>query len=65
MVTIKDQLVDLEKVCSGIQDMLKEAWKLLYQLTGGKRFATNLPEHFTDDLLNDTRGYFPQSWPFH
>lgn len=45
--------------------MLKDAWRLLYKLTGGKRFATNFPEHFTDELLNDTRGYsFLNHGPF-
>jgi hypothetical protein len=64
-VTIKEHLVDLDKVRAGIQDMLKEAWRSLHQLTGGRRFADKLPEHFTDDLLNHTRNYsFLDHGPF-
>jgi hypothetical protein len=56
-VTIKEDLVDIDKVRSGIQEMLKEAWGCLYRLTGGKRFANKLPEQFKDDLNNETRDY--------
>jgi hypothetical protein len=64
-VTVKDQLVDLDKVRSGIQTMLKESWSILHGLTGGKRFANKLPEHFKDDLSNQTRHYsFLDHGPF-
>jgi len=64
-VTIKGDLVDIDKVRSGIQEMLKEAWRCLYRLTGGKRFADKLPEQFKDDLNNETRDYsFLDHGPF-
>jgi len=56
-VTVKEDLVDIDKVCSSIQEMLKEAWRCLYRLTGGKRFADKLPEQFKDDLNNETWDY--------
>jgi hypothetical protein len=65
LATVKDELVDLSKVRAGLQAMLAEAWTLLYRLTGGKKFANNLPEHFKDDLVKETRGYsFLDHGPF-
>ena len=64
-VTIKEDLVDLDKVRSGIQEMLKQAWGCLYRLTGGKQFADKLPAEFKDDLTNETRDYsFLDHGPF-
>jgi hypothetical protein len=64
-VTVKGELVDLGKVRAGIQDMLQEAWTLLYRITGGRKFANKLPEHFRDDLVNETRNYsFLDHGPF-
>jgi hypothetical protein len=64
-VTIETHLVVIDKVRSGIQDMLKDAWGLLDKLTGGKRFATKLPANFKDDLINETRNYsFLDHGPF-
>jgi hypothetical protein len=56
-VTITNHLINIEQVWSGLQDMLKSAWTLLYKITGGKKFANNLSEHFIDDLNKTTRDY--------
>jgi hypothetical protein len=64
-VTIAGETLNLDKFRYGIQCMFVKAWELLFSLTGGKRFATHLPEQFTDDLRNDTRGYsFLDHGPF-
>jgi hypothetical protein len=61
-VTISGETLVLSKFRSGIQDLIKDTWALMDTLTGGKRFATALPENMRDDLPNTTRGY---SWLDH
>jgi hypothetical protein len=56
-VTIETHLIVIDKVHSGIQDMLKDVWGLLDKLMGGKKFATKLPVNFKDDLINETQNY--------
>jgi hypothetical protein len=65
IATIKEDVIDVALVRSGIQEMLKEAWKLLHGITGGKQFANKLPKIFIDDLTNETRHYsFLDHGPF-
>ena len=47
----------MDKLRSGIQDMLRDAWGVYDEITGGKRFAVNIPENLRDVLDNRTRGY--------
>jgi hypothetical protein len=61
-VTINGQTLVLSQLRSGIQDLIHDTRGLLSRLTGGRHFATKLPENFQDDLPSTTRGY---SWLSH
>jgi hypothetical protein len=64
-VSIDGETLVLSQFRSGIQDLIADTISLLDRLTGGKRFATKLPEDFRDDLPNTTRGYsFLDHGPF-
>lgn len=49
----------LDTLRAGLQEVLKDIWKMYDRITGGKRFVSGSPEDIIDDLSNSARGY---SW---
>ena len=64
-VSIDGETLELDAFRLGIREMIQAAWGLYNSISGGKRFADDLPENFKDDLSNDTYGYsFLSHGPF-
>jgi hypothetical protein len=61
-VSISGETLVLSKFRLGLQALIADTRSMLDTVTGGRRFATKLPEDFKDDLPNTTRGY---SWLNH
>jgi hypothetical protein len=56
-VSVDGETLKLDRFRLGIQQMIRAIWDKYNSISGGRRFADNLPETFKDDLSNDTRGY--------
>jgi hypothetical protein len=64
-VSIDGETLELDAFRLGIREMIQAAWSLYNSISGGKRFADDLPENFKDDLSNDTYRYsFLSHGPF-
>lgn len=64
-VSVGGETLELDTFRSGIQNMLQTAWELYDYISGGNRFADDLPKNFKDDLSNDQHGYsFLSHGPF-
>lgn len=64
-VSADGETLKLDSFRSGIQQMIRAIWDRYDSISGGRRFADNLPKTFKDDLCNDTRGYsFLSNGPF-
>lgn len=56
-ITCEGDILTMDSVREAVQKLIAEAWELYDEITGGRRFATQLPKEFTDDINNLTRGY--------
>ena len=56
-LTCEGYTCSLDDLRDGIQAIFRRCWELYDEITGGRRFATKLPEHFEDDLTMESRGY--------
>ena len=64
-VSVDGETLRVDKLRSGIQLALESAWDIYDSIGGGKRYADNLPDSFSDNLPNDTHGYsFLSHGPF-
>lgn len=61
-ISIAGETLKMTDFRAGIQDLIKDTHLLLDRLTGGQRFATELPVDFRDNLPSTERGY---SWLSH
>lgn len=56
-ITCDGQIIHMSKLRSGIQAIIHRCWDIYDEITGGRRFANQLPTQFRDDLNSRTRGY--------
>jgi hypothetical protein len=56
-LTCEGHVCSMDHLRSGIQAIIARCWALYDEITGGRRFATKLPEVYQDDLTMDARGY--------
>jgi hypothetical protein len=64
-LTCDNKELRMDRFRSGVRGLVAKCWELYNGITSGRRFANRLPDAFSDDLNNDTRGYsFLSHGPF-
>jgi hypothetical protein len=65
-ITVGKERMDLDKLRSGVQDLLKDLEFRYLELTKDNKVLKKMPDHVVDDLTDTRRGYsFLSEEPFH